>query len=115
MADISLSAATRSSLLALSSMQSQMTSLQTRLATGKRVNQPTDNPINFFMAAELNGRAGQLDALTSGITDAQGSINAANEGVTAIRSLLTTAQAVGNQALQSSDPTARAGFATQFD
>ena len=115
MADILLSAATRSSLFALSSVQSQMTTLQTRLATGKRVNQPTDNPINFFLAAELNGRAGQIDALTSGITDAQGSITAANNGIASIRSLLTTAQSVANQALQSSDPTVRAGFATQFD
>src|SRR6185436_16427443 len=98
MADIMLAAATRSSLFALSSVQSQMTTLQTRRATGKRVNQPTDNPINFFLAAELNGRGGQIDALTSVINDAQGSITAANNGIASIRSLLTTAQSVANQA-----------------
>jgi len=91
MNEVSMSASTRSALLSLSSMNSQIDKLQTRLATGKRVSTALDDPNAFFTATGLTGRASALDGLMTGITNAQSAITAANQGITAIRSLLNSA------------------------
>lgn len=96
-----ISSAARSALAALSSVQGQIDAVQTRLATGKRVSRPIDNPTAYFLAAGLNSRANSLGALMADITSTQSAISAANNGITAIKALLTSAQTVANQALQS--------------
>ena len=55
MSDITLSPAARLTLTALTSMQSQIGVVQNRLASGKRVNQPIDNPTSYFLAAGTRG------------------------------------------------------------
>ena len=52
--DATISAGTRSALLALSSMQNQIGAMENRLATGKRVNAPIDNANSYFMSAGLS-------------------------------------------------------------
>jgi flagellin-like hook-associated protein FlgL len=101
MADIALSSGARSTLLSLTSMQAQIDALQNRLASGKKVNSPLDNPTAYFTAANLSARAGLLDGLTSSLVNAHSTIDAANNGIAAIRSLLASAKTVANQALQS--------------
>ena len=100
MVDVTISAGTRSALLALSSMQDQANVMENRLATGKRVNAPIDNAISYFLSAGLSSRANAINGLMSDITNTQGSIAAANNGLTAIRALLTTAQTIASQARQ---------------
>ena len=100
MVDATISAGTRSALLALSSMQNQISVMENRLATGKRVNAPTDNANSYFLAAGLSSRANAINGLMSDITNMQGSIAAANNGITAIRALLATAQTIASQARQ---------------
>jgi flagellin-like hook-associated protein FlgL len=99
MVDVALSSAMRSTLLSLTSIQSKIGILQTQLASGKKVNSPLDNPGAYFTAANLNARADLLDALTSNMVNAHSTIDAANNGITAIRSLLTAAQEIATQAL----------------
>jgi flagellin-like hook-associated protein FlgL len=115
MGDIVLSAGVRSNLLQLQKTSDLITLTQTRLATGKRVNTALDNPINFFTAQGLSNRAGDLqnllDAMSSGISTLQ----AADNGITAITKLVQSAQALTSQALQTTDTTVRADLATQFD
>lgn len=101
MDSISLSASARSSLLALRQISDQMSSVQNHLATGRRVSNPFDDPAAYFTAASLNTRASALDALDAGITAAQKTLDTANQGIQAIRSLLTAAQSLATQALQS--------------
>ena len=103
MVDATISAGTRSALFALSSMQNQVSIMENRLATGKRVNAPIDNAISYFLSAGLSSRANAINGLMSDITNTQGSIAAANNGITAIRALLTTAQTIANQARQFSE------------
>ena len=98
MVDATISAGTRSALFALSSMQSQVSVMENRLATGKRVNAPIDNPISYFLSAGLSSRANAINGLMTDITNTQGSITAANNGITAFRALLTTAQTIVAQA-----------------
>jgi flagellin len=100
MVDATISAGTRSALFALSSMQSQISVMENRLAAGKRVNAPIDNANSYFLSAGLSSRANAINGLMSDITNTQGSIAAANNGIAAIRALLTTAQNIANQARQ---------------
>jgi hypothetical protein len=58
--DIDLSAGVRSNLLPLRYAADLMTQAQQRLSTSKKVNSAIDDPINFFTAASLNNRAGDL-------------------------------------------------------
>jgi hypothetical protein len=98
MVDATISAGTRSALFALSSMQNQISVMENRLATGKKVNAPIDNANSYFMSAGLSSRANAINGLMSDITNTQGSIAAANNGIAAIRALLTTAQTIATQA-----------------
>ena len=68
--DIVLSAGVRSNLLALQNTASLMAQTQQRLSTGKKVNSALDNPINFFTAASLNNRAGDIGSLLDSVGNA---------------------------------------------
>jgi flagellin len=105
--DIVLSAGVRSNLLALQNTASLMAQTQERLATGKKVNSALDNPINFFTAATLMNRAGDIGALLDGVGNAIQTLRAADNGIKAIKQLVQTAQATARQALQSVPTTAR--------
>jgi flagellin-like hook-associated protein FlgL len=107
MGDIVLSSAVRSNLLSLQSTADLLGRTQTRLATGKKVNSALDNPTNFFTAANLNARAGDLSNLLDGINSAMKTLEAADTGIKAITRLVESAQASARQALQSTGTTAR--------
>ena len=115
MSDIVLSAGVRSNLLQLQQTSNLITQTQTRLATGKRVNSALDNPINFFTAQGLSVRANDLNALLDAMGSGINTIQAANNGITAITKLVQSAQALVSQAQQTSDTTVRATLASQFD
>src|SRR5262245_40620369 len=114
-ADIVLSAGVRSNLLQLQKTSELITATQSKLATGKRVNTALDNPINYFTAAGLQARAGDLGNLLDQMSTGINTIQAANNGITAITKLVQSAQALASQAMQTSDTTIRSGLATQFD
>jgi flagellin-like hook-associated protein FlgL len=114
-ADIVLSAGVRANLLQLQKTSEIITSTQSKLATGKRVNSALDNPINYFTAAGLQNRAGDLGNLLDSMSTGINTIQAANNGITAITKLVQSGQALASQAMQTSDTTIRASLATQFD
>src|SRR3954447_3484233 len=115
MSDIVLSAGVRSNLLNLQQTSDLITSTQTKLATGKRVNSALDNPTNFFTSQGLSNRAADLGALLDAMSTGINTIQAANNGITAITKLVQSAQSLASQALQTSDTTVRASLAAQFD
>jgi len=47
---VSLSQGVLSNLLSLQQSTNQINTIQTQLATGKKVNTALDNPVNFFLA-----------------------------------------------------------------
>src|SRR3954471_6830444 len=114
MSDIVLSAGVRANLLQLQKTADVITQTQTKLATGKRVNSALDNPVNFFTAAGLSNRAGDLSGLLDSMSSAFNTIQAANNGITSITKLVQSAQALVSQAQQTSDTTVRSNLATQF-
>ena len=115
MASITLSAGVRSNLLQLQQTSDLITSTQTKLATGKRVNSALDNPNNYFTAQGLDNRANDLTNLLDSMSTAINTIQAANNGISAITKLVQSAQSLASQAQQTSDTTVRASLATQFD
>jgi len=102
-----LSAEVRSSLRALQQISAMMALSQTRLATGKRVNSPIDNPHNFFTASALNSRAAQLNTLVDAAAGATKTIEAAANGISAIKDLVASAQTAANEALLSTATNAK--------
>jgi flagellin len=96
-----LSSGSRAALLALYSINNQLANVQQQLATGLRVNNPTDDPVAYFTAAGLTQQAAQLNSLVNGFTIATGTVGAANNGISNIQSLVSQAQTIANQALAS--------------
>ena len=81
MSGIVLSASVRQNLLSLQSTADLLATTQNRLATGKKVNTALDNPTNYFTAASLDARAGDINNLLDGIGNGVQVLQAANTGI----------------------------------
>ncbi|CAN7159288.1 flagellin [Bosea sp. LjRoot9] len=95
---VTLSAGVRSAVSSLSSVQSQATAIQNRLATGKKVNSAIDSPVNYFTAQSLNERSSQLTGLLDGISNGIQTIQSASKGIDAITKLVSSLQSTVKQA-----------------
>ena len=100
MSDIVLSASVRQNLLSLQSTADLLATTQNRLATGKKVNTALDNPTNYFTAAALDNRASDISNLLDSIGNGVQVLQAANTGITSLQSLVSSAQSIANQVLQ---------------
>src|ERR1700756_4289701 len=100
MSGIVLSASVRQNLLALQSTADLLSTTQTRLATGNKVNSALDNPTNFFTAQGLDNRASDINNLLDGIGNGVQVLQAANTGITSLQKLVDSAKSIANQALQ---------------
>ena len=100
MSDVNLSKAVRSNLLSLQSTAANMAMTQERLATGLKVNSALDNPTNFFTAASLNSRAGDMGNLLDSMSNGIKTIEAADNGLTSITKTVETMQSTLRQARQ---------------
>src|SRR5258705_290722 len=97
---ITLTSAVRANLLALQNTTANQATTQQRLATGKKVNSALDNPTNFFTAASLSSRAGELTNLLDSMTNGVNVIKAADNGLTSITTSIQSMQATITQARQ---------------
>src|ERR1700688_461665 len=104
MSGITLSAGVRQNLLSLQSTASLLTTTQNRLATGKKVGSAFDNPRSFFTSQSLTHRATSLSALLDQVGQAQQTLQAANQGLTSITSLLQQPLSVTQQSLEAAGP-----------
>jgi flagellin-like hook-associated protein FlgL len=100
LAEITLSKAVRSNLLNLQSTAELMSKTQERLATGLKVNSALDNPTNYFTASSLKARSSDLGNLLDSVSNAIQTVEAADNGITAITKLVQSAQSTARQALQ---------------
>jgi flagellin-like hook-associated protein FlgL len=97
---ITLTSAVRSNLLALQTISGQESTTQQALATGKKVNSALDNPIDYFTAASLSARSGELSQLLDSMTNGVNTLQAASNGLTSITSTLQSMEATVTQARQ---------------
>jgi flagellin-like hook-associated protein FlgL len=100
LSNITLSASVRQNLLSLQGTADLLSTTQTRLATGKKVNSALDNPTNFFTASGLDARASDIGNLLDSIGNGVQVLQAANTGITSLSKLVDTAKSIANQALQ---------------
>ena len=100
MSDITLSNAVRTNLSSLQNTADLLARTQERLSTGNKVNSALDNPVNFFTASGLTERSGDLSNLLDSISNSVQTLQAADEGITSIQSLVDSAKATARQALQ---------------
>jgi len=115
MADVTLTAGIRSNLLQLQQTSKLFDTTTSRLASGKKVNSAIDNPTNFFAAVNLNDRAEGLSARLDGMGQAVQSIQAADAGITSVRSILSAMKGIVNSALGNTDSDARVTLGNQFN
>src|SRR6202163_2918169 len=101
MTGIVLSSSVRQNLLSLQSTASLLDTTQNDLANGNKVNSALDKRTNFFTAQSLNNRAGDISNLLDGIGNGVQVLQAANTGITSLQSLVSSAQSIDNQVLQS--------------
>jgi flagellin len=104
--DVVLSTGVRANLLALQQTTELITTTQTRLATGRRVNSALDNATNFFMANSFQTSVTNLNTLLDQMNLAQRTLDQANNGITQITNLLKTAKGTLSQALAATAQTA---------
>jgi flagellin-like hook-associated protein FlgL len=100
LSNVTLSAAVRQNLLSLQGTADLLSTTQSRLATGKKVNSALDNPTNFFTAAGLDARSSDISNLLDSIGNGVQVLQAANTGITSLSKLVDTAKSIANQVLQ---------------
>src|SRR5580693_1348992 len=107
MSDITLTSGIRQNLLSLQQTSANLQTTQEALSTGKKVNTAFDNPTAYFTSQSLTNRANDLSALLDQIGQGQQTLDAANNGLTGLTSLLEQALSTAEQAQQTT-PTAAA-------
>src|SRR5262245_708825 len=98
--NITLSAGVRQNLLALQNTAALQAITQNRLATGKKVNSALDNPTNFFTSSSLSSRASDLSGLLDAMSNGIKTLQAADNGLSAITKTVESMHATISQARQ---------------
>jgi flagellin-like hook-associated protein FlgL len=112
--DITLSSGMRNNLVQLQLVSALQGRTSNRLATGLKVNGPTDDPAAYFAAQNHRSRANDLAARKDAMGEALQTVKAATEGVKAITALIQQAKGLAADA-RSASTADRATLATQFD
>jgi flagellin-like hook-associated protein FlgL len=86
-----------------------------RLATGKRVNSPIDDPQAFFAAQDHQNRAADLAVRKDSMGEAIQAVEVADQSIKSIINLVDQAKGLLASARSSSDTTERANLAAQYD
>lgn len=112
--DITLSSSVRQNLISMQLVDTLMSRTSQRLATGKRVNSPVDDPQAFFAAQNHLSRAADLSARKDAMGEAIQAAETATQGIKALTSLIEQAKGLLASA-RSADTAERADLAAQFD
>ena len=113
--NITLTEGIRANLLSLQNTAKLLELTQKRLATGKRVNTPLDDAINFFAAKNHQQRADDLAFRKDAMGEAIQTIKAADNGIDAITDLIASAKSAAQSALSTSSTDERSSLAIQFN
>ena len=114
MSDVALSAAVRSSLLALQRTTDLIDRTNNRLATGLRVSGPVDDPVAFFSSKALRDRAFDFTERKGGIDQGISTVTAALDGVESIDSLVRQLKGIATS-LKSATTTQFTDLVSQFN
>ena len=114
MSDVALSAAVRSSLLALQRTTELIDRTNSRLASGLRVAGPVDDPVAFFSSKALSDRAFDFTERMDGIDQGISTVTAALDGVESIDTLVRQLKGIASS-IKSATGAQFTDLVTQFN
>ncbi|MDA8123743.1 MAG: flagellin, partial [Deltaproteobacteria bacterium] len=94
MSGISLSSSLSQNLSSLKATQSLMDATEYKLTTGKKINSAIDDPISYFASEAHLQEATDLQTLKDNMNESIQTIEAANNGITGITDLISSAKSV---------------------
>lgn len=112
---VSLSASARSNLVSLQATADLLGTSEARLASGKKVNTAIDDASAFFKSQSFLNRANDLSSIKDNLSTSVQTIKAASNAIDGITKIVQQLQGLVNSAQQTSDTTARATLAGQFN
>ncbi|MGO9656888.1 MAG: hypothetical protein ACLQVK_19745 [Acidimicrobiales bacterium] len=113
MSDVSRVTQQSATILMVADLQSglsQLTQLQQEAATGKQINQPSDNPAGTSEVLSLNAQLGRFQQYSSNISDGQSWLDTAGS---ALGSVITNLNQVQTDVLSGANTTAQASGSDQ--
>jgi len=113
--EITISAAARTNLQALQLLSQELQTTQTALATGKAVNNASDNANAFFASQGFLNRANDLSNLKDNLSTGLQAVTSVNQSITDVTNIVTQLQGITTQALGTSSTVTRLGLASQFN
>lgn len=113
MAEVALTAAVRSNLLALQNTASLVNRTQTRLSTGLSISSPVDDAVKYFQSKALSDRASDLSERKSAIDQGVSSLKTATNAIGTVEKLLVQMKGVLENARSGND-TQRKEYNKQF-
>ena len=114
MADITLTATSRNSLLSLTNTASLMSRTTGRLTSGLKVANAIDDAVSYFKAKGLTDRAADFSGRKDEIDQGISSIKAAVNGTTLVSSILKQMKGIINS-VRTADSTTRTALSSQFN
>lgn len=113
--EISLSSSARANLSALQTTSKLLSTTQGHLSSGKKVNTALDNASSFFASQGFLNSANDLSNLKDSLSTSLQTVTSATNAITSLTNVVQQLQGITNSALQTTDTTARAGLATQYN
>ena len=110
---ITLTSSMRSNLSSLKSLASQMSTTQTRLSTGKKVNSAIDNANSYYQARALTNRASDLDMLLDAMGQSIQTVTTAVHGLEKSAEMLENAAVIAQNAYEAAIIPEKAWFEAQ--
>jgi flagellin len=103
---VALSVGMRTALYSMADITGQQAIANKRLATGKKINDVLDGPLNYFLARGFDKNKADLSNLLDSQNIAQSTLQKAIKTIESITKLVESVQALAKQARQSSDDVA---------
>ena len=110
---ITLTSSMRSNLSSLKSLASQMSTTQTRLSTGKKVNSAIDNANSYYQSRALTNRASDLDMLLDAMGQSIQTVTTAVKGLESSGEILENAAVIAKEAYEAAIIPEKAWFEAQ--
>jgi len=96
-------------------LETQQSTLQSEVASGLAVNQPSDNPQAFGQVIELQGQNEELQQYGDNANQAMNVANASYSGLNSLQQLYDTASQQGTLGSSAIDSNTQQGYATEVD
>ena len=93
-----LAGSLQNNVFAIQRIQSELTQVQQRLTTGRRVNTVLDNPGNFFTASGFSSRAARLSTTLDNIIAQNTILSEASNGITSLTDLVNSLKTTAEEA-----------------